>query len=164
MNNAFKTISTLTTIKLTCRCRNVVIVQEIMEKKVKIYCACLCEGATQHLEASSQTQTKLPPFILCETAVRSGFSHVHPHKGIYTSGTTSPVWRDFIGERDQPLFGLRCKDSTISCIYISPGGVGQGHVCPQNGRRGCSLLCILPILAKSRHISRNTSHRLFLCF
>ena len=44
------------------------------------------------------------------------------------------------------------------------GGVGQGHVCPQNGRRGCSLLCILPILAKSRHISRNTSHRLFLCF
>ena len=45
-----------------------------------------------------------------------------------------------------------------------PGGVGQGHVCPQNGRRGCSLLCILPILAKSRHISRNTSHRLFLCF
>ena len=35
MNNAFKTISTLTTIKLTCRCRNVVIVQEITEKKAK---------------------------------------------------------------------------------------------------------------------------------
>ena len=69
MNNAFKTISTLKTIKLTCRCRNVVIVQEIMEKKAKIYCACLCEGDTQHLEASSQTQTKLPPFILCETSL-----------------------------------------------------------------------------------------------
>ena len=47
---------------------------------------------------------------------RSGFSHVHPQKRIYTSATTSPVWRDFIGERDQPLFGLHCKDSTISCI------------------------------------------------
>ena len=35
MNNAFKTISTLTTIKLTCPCRNLVIVQEITEKKAK---------------------------------------------------------------------------------------------------------------------------------
>ena len=35
MNNAFKPISTLTTIKLTCRCRNVVVVQEITEKKAK---------------------------------------------------------------------------------------------------------------------------------
>ena len=49
---------------------------------------------------------------------RSGFSHAHPHKGIYTSATTSPVWRDFIGERDQPLFGLHCKDSTISCNML----------------------------------------------
>ena len=48
--------------------------------------------------------------------------------------------------------------------HFLPRGVGQGHVCPQNGRRGCSLLCILPILAKSRHISRNMSHRLFLSF
>ena len=35
VNNAFKTISTLTTIKLTCPCRNVEIVQEITEKKAK---------------------------------------------------------------------------------------------------------------------------------
>ena len=30
------------------------------------------------------------------------------------------------------------------------GGVDQGHVCPQNGRHGCSLLCILPILETRR--------------
>ena len=60
------------------------------------------------------------------------------------------------------LFGMaRTKESAQR---YQTGGVGQGHVCSQNGRRCCSLLCILPILAKSRHISRNTSHRLFLCF
>ena len=31
------------------------------------------------------------------------------HKKGYTSAITSPVWRDFIGERDQPLFGCIAK-------------------------------------------------------
>ena len=57
--------------------------------------------------------------------------------------------------------------SHVTCIlkllpYFNIGEHSESR--SQNGRRGCSLLCILPILAKSRHISRNTSHRLFLCF
>ena len=53
-----------------------------------------------------------------------------------------------------PLFVLgTCKGwdrMTVTCSQdcgYQPGlGVGQGHVPSKNGRRGCSLLCILAIL------------------
>ena len=53
----------------------------------------------------------------------------------------SPVWRDFIGERDQPLFGLHCKDSTIS--YSSSRGAlvnfRRPFVSPISGLSYCLL-------------------------
>ena len=66
------------------------------------------------------------------------------------------------------IFIFRCTSSNMVAEGIREQASGRGdrsrsHAF-KNGQRGCSLLCIFPILAKSRYIARNTLHCLFLCF